>query len=807
MNKLAQDLRFGVRMLSKAPGFTAAAVLLLALGIGANTAIFSLVDAFLLRLLPLREPKQLVFVRTTRPKGGTTGSFPYPTFEQFRDRNSSFEGMFARDDSRVSVTVEGVPEMLSGDFVSGNYFDLLGVKPAAGRTFTPDDDQPGRTPVAVISFGYWDRRFGRDASAIGKTIYLGKIPFSIIGVTAADFSGLNVAGGSAELTLPMFMQPRLALRDHDRFEIIARLKTGTSIEIARTDLDVLYQQFLKQSAGTQLSGLVESEISAQRIELKPGLRGYSSTDDDFARELIILFAVAGIVLLISAVNVASLLLARGASRQREIALRLSVGASRGRLIRQLLTESILLAVLGGALGLLFASWGVDLLVRVLSYGQSSPILFGLRMNISVLAFTGLVSVITGTVFGIIPAFAATRVDLNSILKGSDAASHHGRLRRGAAKTLVVSQVALSLALLIGAGLLIRTLQQLNQIDTGFERERVLTMWAFPVLIGYDHAKEVALYKQVLEKLNAIPGVQSASMSRYSVLNGAGPVGPRFFETMGIGLLRGREFTDRDTDTSTRVAVLTESTARRIFPDEDPIGRHFSWERGGGVGIQRLSTGGVEIVGLARDIKRSLRDQGRADEGFYLPYTQAPSDWLGQAVLLVHTSVPPATVIPAVRKEVQSVEKDLALLGIKTEAEEIEQRYLSGERSLATLLSFFGALALALASIGLYGTMSYAVERRTKEIGIRTALGAQRNDMLWMVLRETLSLLAIGVAIGIPIAIAASRLISSMLFEVRATDLGTIAIAVLVMSAIASMAGYLPARRATKVDPMVALRYE
>ena len=807
MATLLQDLRFGSRMLRKNPSFTVVAILLLGLGIGANTAIFSLVDAFLWRSLPVKDAERLVFVRAREPKGREIGAFPYAIFEQIRDHNESFSSAFALDDSRVSVTVDGEPEMVWGDFVSGNYFETLGVRSITGRVFTPEDDQPGKPPVAVISYAYWERRFGRDASTVGKTISLGKTSFTVIGITPPEFSGLNVAGGSAELILPMFVQAQLALRDHNKFEIIARLKPGATLEQAQADLDVTYKQILTQAAGTQIAPDKASEIAGQRIELKEASRGYSANDDDFAKELKILWAVAGLILLICLVNVSSLLVARATSRQKEIAIRLSIGASRNRLVRQLLIESVLLASLGGVLGLLFAVWGVELLVRVLSYGQSSQIVFDLRLNWSVLAFTGAVSILSGVVFGITPAISATREDLNSMLKSNEGATQPRRWHRGVMRSLVVSQLALSMTLLIAAGLLIRTLQQLNAVDTGFDREKVLTMWTFPVLIGYDHAKEVRLYGQLIDKLSSIPGVASASLSRYSLTNSTGPVGPRFFETTGIGLLSGREFTSADTETSPKVAVITETTARSFFPNENPIGQHFSWERGGGINLQRLSSGGVEVVGLARDIRRSFRDQGRADEGFYIPYTQAPPEWLGQAMLLVRASANPASVVPAIRHEVQSVEKDLALLGIKTAAEEMGVRYLSSERSLATLLSFFSSLALVLASIGLYGTMSYAVQRRTKEIGIRIALGAEKSDMLWMVLRETLSLFAIGVAIGIPAAMLGSRLISSLLFGVKATDPVTILVAALLMLGIAFAAGYLPARSATKVDPMVALRYE
>lgn len=807
MATLLNDLRYGVRVLAKNRTFTVVAGLLMALGIGANTAIFSLVDAFLWQSLPVKDAGRLVFVRAREPKGRAISAFPYATFEQIRNHNTCFSSAFALDDSRVSVTVDGEPEMVWGDFVSGEYFETLGVTSVAGRTLTPDDDQAAKPPVAVISYGYWDSRFGRDASVIGKTISLGKISFTVIGVMPREFSGLNVAGGSAELILPMAMQSQLALRDHNKFEIVARLKPDATFEQAQAEVDLIYKQMLMQAAGGRIAPEADAEITAQRIELKPASRGYSSTDDDFANELRILWAVAGLILLICMVNVSSLLMARATSRHKEIAIRISLGASRNQVVRQLLSESVLLASLGGALGLLFAGWGVPLLVKVLSYGQGSQIVFNLKLNWSVLLFTALVSILSGIAFGITPAVSATKVDLNSILKSNEGAALPRRWQRGVMKSLVVSQLALSLTLLISAGLLIRTLQQLSSIDTGFEREKVLTMWTFPVLIGYDHEREVRLYDRLIEKLSSIPGVESASLSRYSLTNAAGPIGPRFFETTGIQLLSGREFNLADTETSPKVAVITEATARRFFPNENPIGQHFRWERGGGVNLQRLSDSGVEVVGVARDVRRSLRDQGRADEGFYVPYTQAPADWLGQAMLLVRASANPMSVAPAIRREVQSVERDLALLGIKTAAEEMGVRYLSAERSLATLLSFFSSLALVLASIGLYGTMTYTVQRRTKEIGIRIALGAEKGDMLWMVLRETLVLFAIGVAIGIPAAMLGSRLISSLLFGVTAADPVTSFVAVVLMLMIALVAGWLPARRAAQVDPMIALRYE
>jgi predicted permease len=797
MQTLWQDLRYGLRMLAKRPGFTLIVALTLALGIGANTAVFSLIDAFLLKLLPVRDPQQLVFVRATNPRGGITDSFPYPIFEQFRDQSRSFSGIFAYDHTRVSVTVEGQPEMVWGDFVSGSYFDVLGVSAILGRTFTADDDQAGKQPAAVISSGYWGRRFGRDPAVIGKTIYLAKIPFTVIGVTSPAFYGLNVAGRSADVVLPMFMQSRLALGDHDTFGIMARLKPGAGPEQARADLDVIYQQALTQMASSGNTPQAQQEIRAQKIQLKPGIRGESTPG--FDSELRILLAVVSVVLLIACLNIANLLLARAVGRQREIAVRLSLGAGRGRVIRQLLTESILLAALGGVIGLLVAQWLVSGLLAVFSSGND-PIPFDLGLDMRILAFTGAVSLLTGILFGLAPALAATRVDLIPMLKGAEGESRP--LRRRLTKSLVIAQVALSLALLIGAGLLIRSLQQLYRVDTGYERDKLLTMWVYPALIGYDRAKELRLYREAVENLSAIPDVQSASLARRALGIGKGlnSVGPRFFETTGIGLLQGREFSTADTETAPRVAIISESVAQRFLPNVNPIGQPIPDELAEFADLGR----DVQIVGVVRDTRRLWSAKG--DPAIYIPYTQASSQQLGQMKFFVRTAGKPMNIVSAVRQQIQSIEKDLPLVGVATQDEEVKGQ-AGEERSMAMLIGFFGALALVLSSIGLYGTMSYAVSRRTRELGIRLALGAQRKDLLRMVLSEALQQVVIGVAIGIPVALAGARMIASMLFGVNTTDPATISVAVLVMGAIALVAGYLPARRATKVDPMEALRCE
>jgi predicted permease len=812
---LWQDLRPAARVLCKSRGFTLIAVLTLALGIGANTAIFSLIDAFLLRELPVKDPQQLVLVHRVTAKGGTEDDFPFPAYEQFRDRNRSLSGLFAWDNSTMNVTVRGEPEFLYGDFVTGSYFDVLGVRAALGRTFTAGDDHPGKPTVAVISDAYWKRRFAQDPAALGTPIYVGGTAFTVIGVTPPTFYGRNVAGRSPDLMLPMFVHPGLALKDHDTFNLMGRLRPGISAAQAQADLNVIYQQALAQAAGSKMSPEVERDIRAQSIQLKPGLRGEGPPSDNFAAELRILMCVVGVALLIASVNVANLSLARAASRQKEIAIRLAIGASRGRVTRQLLAESVLLAVTGGALGFLLAKWGVGGLVTLLSLGRD-PFPFDLKPDPAILAFTAAVSLVTGIVLGSIPAFAVSRADLNPILKGASAATESRPARRGLGKSLVVSQVALSLALLIGAGLLIRTLRKVYSIDTGFERDRMLFAWVFPALSGYDHAREMNLYRDLLTRLNSTPGVQ-ATLSRYRQFvarpeqdawvqgaNGGSHtlyynlVAPRFFRTMGVGQLLGRDFAPTDSETSPKVVIISESAALLLFPGQNPIGKR--------VGLKGPdSAADIQVIGVVRDTQHHLLD-GASLAAIYVPYTQGAPDDYGQMNLVVRSTGDPDALIPMLRRQVQSVDKNMALRNVETPAADLDE-YLGNHRSLTTLLTLFAALALALASIGLYGTMSYTVGQRTRELGIRAALGAQRSDMLRMVLGETFALVALGAAIGIPLAMASEKLLQSMLFGVKTTDPLTIAAALLIMLATALLAGFVPARRATHVDPMVALRQE
>ena len=819
MDGLRQDVRYGLRVLMKTPAVTGVAILTLALGIGANTAIFSLADAFLWRKLPVKDPEQLVFVYARLPGGRTQGSFPYATYERLRDSNHSLSGLFAYDDSHVAVTIDGQPEYVDADFVSGSYFDVLGVGAARGRTFAADDDQPGRPVVAVISDRYWQRRFARDPAVVGRTLYAGKVPVTVVGVTPPGFFGRKAVGKSADVVLPMFIQPRLGLKDHDTFGVMARLEPGVSAAQACEDLDLIYRRALMATAGAALSPQGAREIGQRAIQLAPGVRGTTGEGTDLGTQLPILLAVAGIVLLIACVNVANLQLARATARQKEIAVRLSIGAGRGRLVRQLMTESAILAILGGALGLLLAGWSVELLTAVLSRGRP-PIVFSFGANERLLAFTAAVSLLAGVLFGLVPALSATRVDVSPMFTGGAERSTSGPWRRRTAQWLVVSQMALSLALLVGAGLLIRTLQRLYSVDPGFEREKVLLTWVMPALHGYSEARESSLYRELLVRMNAIPGVQSATLSRYRLVFGrpyrdvwvrdavpaftegrrvyCGVVGPRFFETMGIGVLQGREFSVADDAAAPRVAIISESVARAAFPGGGALGQR--------IGFARPHTGGdALVIGVVRDLNRRLVDP-RPEEAVYIPVGQAPPDSLGQMNLVLRTTANPVSIAAALRNAVGSIDKDLTVEGLETQAQEIDE-YLGARRSLAEALGFFGALALLLAAIGLYGTMSHAVSRRTREIGIRLALGAQRTDMLWMVLREASLQVVAGIVVGALIARAAARLIASILFGVGVADPATFAAAILVMTATALAASYLPARRATRVDPAVSLRYE
>jgi predicted permease len=815
-----QDFRYGLRILCRSPGFAAVAVLSIALGIGANTAIFTLFDAVLLKSLPVMEPERLVeFVRAHST--GQVTTFPYPEYEKYRDENKVCSGIVATFFlNRVIMQIDGQPEVGSGLLASGNYFSVLGVNPILGRPLTPDDDRvPGAHPVAVISYGFWDRRFSKDPSILGKSIIVNNTPLEIIGVTPRRFFGARL-GNAPDITAPIMMQPSLGggrsmLQSKGQWvNIFGRLKPRVSREQAQGQIAVLFYQAIDDRIALAPVGQRQSARKFRdenRFELSPAATGIlSSLRKQFSLPLQVLMAVVGMVLLIACANVANLLLARATARQREIAVRLAIGASRFRLMRQLLAESMLVAAIGGMLGLVIAWWGSRFLLTMAS-GGSTLLPINIAPDHRVLGFTAGIAVLTGILFGLAPAVQSTR----ALSIHDRTHRRHGGLRLG--KVLVVTQVSLSLPLLIGAGLFLRTLQNLWQLDLGFHRENVLLFSIEAGQAGYRSDQARILTRQLLERMRALPGVNSTSVSAQRPLRGgwgdmvsapgysAGrqeelsvgmdAVGPDYFRTMGARLVAGREFGTQDNEKSPGVAIVDESVAGALFGAEAALGKSIR------IGPDREAT----IIGVVRNMKYDGVRSG--DQQFqrvvYVPFFQGG---LGGVNIEIRTAGDPAGLIGFVRREVSALDKRLPLIDVKTLVAQVEESIVQ-ERLVAVLSTFFGALGLLLACIGLYGIMAYAVVRRTAEIGVRIALGARPGDVLWMVLRQTLLLMLLGIAVGLAATLAATRLVSSQLFGVGATDALTIATASLVLIVVAACAAYLPARRASHVDPMVALRYE
>lgn len=845
MGSLAQDLRYGVRMLLKSKALTAVAVLSLALGIGANTAIFSLIDAVLLKTLPVKNPNELVLLdwvsgpkpiaskingnlsRDEATGQSTSTSFSYATFNQLRDHAETLSDVFAfAEIEQLNVNIDGQAEIASGQFVSGGYYAGLGVPAVAGRTLTAGDDQPTADATAVISHRYWQRRFGLDAAVIGKTITVNSVLFTIVGVTPRGFEGTLQVGSSPDFSLAMSMEPIVnsgssSLHDHESWwvQIIGRLNPGATLSQTRASLEGIFQQSaieenkLAQAASPQPD---HEQPDLPSLRVSSGSQGLSEMRRGYAQPLTILVAVVGLVLLIACANVANLLLARGATRQKEMALRLALGAGRRRLIRQLLTESVLLAMMGGALGVLFANWGKDLLLTLRPWGGGALDL-DLKLDLRVLGFTVAVSLLTGILFGAAPALRATRVDLTPALK-DNARGVIGGTRFGLSKALVIVQVGLSLVLLTGAGLFVRTLRNLNNVNVGFNTDNVLLFRVSPRLSGYKTNQVAQLYQQMLERIEAVPGVLRATISRHPLLSGSAAIDivyldgrpapgakdytyiqrvrSNFFETMEIPLVMGRGLSEQDDERAPRVAVINQTMARKYLNNQDPIGQRL--------GFSAEHSRDIEIVGVVRDAKyTSLRD--KTPPTLYFPYRQQASS-LGQMNFEVRTAGEPTALVAAIREAVSEVDKNVPLFDVKTQQRQAEQS-LTQERLFATLSSFFGLVALLLACIGLYGVMSYAVARRTNEIGIRMALGATATGVTRMVMRETMLLVVIGIVIGLAAALGSTPLIESMLFGLAPRDSATISFAALLLIAVAALAGYIPARRAARVDPMIALRYE
>jgi putative ABC transport system permease protein len=830
MATLIQDLRYGIRMLAKSPGFTAVAVLTLALGIGANTAIFTLVNAVMLKSLPVAHPQQLVLLRWESPHA-TTDSLPYPTFSELRDGNSNFAGMFAFHDLELATSVEGKAGVAGGELVSGNFFSILGVSVAAGRTFTAEEDRtPGRNAVAIISYEYWRRQFGLDRSVVGKPITLNGVPFNIIGVAARGFDGVSL-GDRQDIWIPMMMQAqvmdgRSLLNDPNGwfFQIMARRKVGISDQQAEASLNVLYQRIARQESGVKLTPQAAQELTSQRIVLLPASKGVSSFRDRFSKPLLLLMALVGLVLLVACANVANLVLARASVRQKEFALRAALGASRWRLLRQMLTESLLLAGLGGVTGFLLAVWGDNLLLS-LPWNNGAPLPITLRPDATMLVFTASLALLTAALFGIAPAWNSAKLDLNSALKASGgrvaAGSDNRHTRWGLRGPLVICEVAISLVLMVGAGIFIRSLLKLMGASPGFDRNNVLLVWVDPTLVGFRGNPLINVYERFADAMRTLPGVQSVSLSALPPMTrsqwltgvfaeGRAPganenttarwnlVSPGYFRTLDIPLLLGRDFTPQDNAAAPQVAIINEAMARFYFGSASAVGKRLSF-----ISPER---GEIEIIGVVRNAKYgSFRES--TPHMLYLPYLQTPpASWSFGMALEIRTTGNPDNLVGAVRQAIRGVERDVPASGFITLADEVNNSFAQ-EREVAQLSSFFGIVGLLLGCVGLYGVMSYSVAQRTHEIGIRMALGAQREDVLRHVIGQGLRLTLIGVGVGIAGALGLTRFLSSLLYGVNPTDPLTFIAVPLILTAVALLASYIPARRATQVDPIVALRYE
>jgi predicted permease len=833
VEEITQDLSYALRTFRRSPVFTLVAALSLALGIGANTAIFTLINALLLRPLPVQEPERLVALGDTSRTGGRSEGnvrsdlFAYPMYREIREGNRVFTGLYASGRAgRITVgsPAQGSPETARGRLVSGNFFDVLGVRAYRGRTFTlQDEGAPGASPIVVVSHDYWQRKLGGDDHALGQILRLNGSPFTVIGVMPPGFFG-DVVGSNTELWIPITMQPQInpGRANLDQWNVswllfMGRLKPGASLAQARAEINVLFPQIVAANTGAHIAKEELPDPEQSRIEASPGGAGFSPYRKQFSQPLITLMGIVGLVLLVACANVANLLLERAMSRQKEIAVRLALGAGRARLIRQLLTESLLLATLGGVLGVLFALWAGPALLRLA--GGTSPIALDLRPDLTTLGFTGLIALLTGVLFGLAPARRATRIDLAPVLKENArsviGASPRGRLPFG--KVLVVLQFALSLLLLTGAGLFVRTLQNLQNLDLGYDRRQLVLVGLDPVTGGYSAGRLQAFPREILERLKPVSGVRAVTFSENGIFSGTDSdntvkiegytpvpdedmgiaydrVGPDYFQSVGIPILLGRDIGPRDDLGAPRVAVINEALAKHYFAGRNPLGRRIM--------LDGLSSGDYEIVGVAKD-SRDHNLRGTVPPRFFTAALQY-KEFLSAFNVEIRTNDPKAVIEP-VRRALRAYDPELPFANLQPLSQMIDDS-INHERLIAKLSAVFGGLALLLAAIGLYGVVSYTIARRTNEIGIRMALGASRRDVLWMVLRETLMLASLGVALGVPTALAAARLVESRLFGLSAHDPGTLVASTVVLLGVALLAGAIPGTRATRVEPTQALRY-
>ena len=835
MQSLWKDLRFGLRVLAKSPGFTAIAVITLALGIGANTAIFSLMNQVLLQRLPVKNPDELVILRAPGPvtghvssDGDDTESFSYPMYKGLRDNNSVFSGVLARYRFSASVASRGQTDRASGELVSGNYFEVLGVRPAVGRVFSQDDDRvPGAQPVVVLSHSYWTRHFGADPSVLNKVLLINNVEMTVVGVSEAGFSGVQV-GKTPDIFVPLMMTPQMTQYGEtlDKWNdywmtLLARRKPGVSESQAEAGMNAVYRPLLEEQLPQIKSAWNEEKRQRfldKKILLSSGARGRMIVQRDSGGQIITLFVMVALVLLIACTNVANLLLARGASRQREFAIRTAMGASRGRMIRQLLAESLLCAFGGGALGILLGTWLMRILTPIVVANAGVQGLTE-KLDLSVLTFAIGATVLSGIFFGLIPAWRVTGLGVSDVIKDQGSTSSASVSHVGFRKVLVAGQVAFTMLLLAGAGLFMRSLWNLRNQDLGLKTDNVITFSIQPSLNGYDTPRSIALYDQLRARLAALPGVRSVGTGDVPTLSGddegsnitaeGGPqlaeelqdvnydaVSPAYFSTLGIPLLSGREFTEGDGATSPKVAIASEAMVKRFFPGRNPLGAHFAF--GGG-----KVKPDIEIVGVVKDVKQD-HVSSAIQPYVYIPYAQRPK--LTGMTFYVRSTQDPLLLGSTLQGAVRELDANLPVYDVKTMERVVEEDLFSA-RMVAVLSASFAGLAALLAALGIYGVLAYVVVQRTREIGIRMALGAAAGQVRLLIVREVGSMVLIGVGVGLPLAYGLARLSESLLYGVHAGDPAVYLLGLGLIGLIALVACFLPARRATRVDPLVALRYQ